>query len=86
VLHTGRNCTEQIVKALGDAKTSILVQAYSLADFLANQGVPTMIDANHAISYNKVRHISDGEERHSVASIAGRSCTHPTTPTPKGDG
>jgi phosphatidylserine/phosphatidylglycerophosphate/cardiolipin synthase-like enzyme len=92
----GGNCTEQIVKALSDAKTSILVQAYSFtsapiakalleahkrgvqvqvildksqrtekyssADFLANQGVPTMIDANHAISHNKVRHISDGEE------------------------
>jgi phosphatidylserine/phosphatidylglycerophosphate/cardiolipin synthase-like enzyme len=27
---------------------------YSLADFLANQGVPTTIDANHAISHNKV--------------------------------
>lgn len=30
------------------------------ADFLANQGVPTMIDANHAISHNKVM-IIDGE-------------------------
>jgi phosphatidylserine/phosphatidylglycerophosphate/cardiolipin synthase-like enzyme len=93
----GGNCTDQIVKALGDAKTSILVQAYSFtsapmakalldahkrgvrvevildksnrtdkysaADFLANQGMPTKIDANHAISHNKVRHISDGEER-----------------------
>jgi hypothetical protein len=27
---------------------------YSSADFLANQGVPTMIDANHAIAHNKV--------------------------------
>jgi phosphatidylserine/phosphatidylglycerophosphate/cardiolipin synthase-like enzyme len=84
----GGNCTEQIVKALGEAKSSILVQAYSFtsapiakalleahkrgvqvqvildksqrtekyssADLLANQGVPTMIDANHAISHNKV--------------------------------
>jgi phosphatidylserine/phosphatidylglycerophosphate/cardiolipin synthase-like enzyme len=84
------------VKAIGEAKTSILVQAYSFtsapiakalldahrrgvqvqvildksqrsekyssADFLANQGVPTKIDSIHAISHNKVRHISDGEE------------------------
>lgn len=90
----GGNCTEQIVKALGDAKSSILVQAYgftsahiakalleahkrgvqvqvildksqrtekySSADFLANQGVPTRIDASHAISHNKVM-IIDGE-------------------------
>jgi phosphatidylserine/phosphatidylglycerophosphate/cardiolipin synthase-like enzyme len=33
---------------------------YSAADFLANQGVPTKIDANHAISHNKVM-IIDGE-------------------------
>jgi phosphatidylserine/phosphatidylglycerophosphate/cardiolipin synthase-like enzyme len=32
----------------------------SSADFLANQGGPTMIDANHAISHNKVM-IIDGE-------------------------
>jgi phosphatidylserine/phosphatidylglycerophosphate/cardiolipin synthase-like enzyme len=84
----GTNCTERIVNAIGEAKTSILVQAYSFtsapiakalldahrrgvrvevildksqrsekysaADFLANQGVPTMIDAEHAISHNKV--------------------------------
>jgi phosphatidylserine/phosphatidylglycerophosphate/cardiolipin synthase-like enzyme len=90
----GGNCTEQIVKTLGNAKSSILVQAYSFtsapiakalldahtrgvqvqvildksqrtekyssADFLANQGVPTKIDANHAISHNKVI-IIDGE-------------------------
>jgi phosphatidylserine/phosphatidylglycerophosphate/cardiolipin synthase-like enzyme len=90
----GGNCTEQIVNALGEAKSRILVQAYSFtsapiakalleahkrgiqvqvildqsqrtekyssADFLANQGVPTMIDANHAISHNKVM-IIDGE-------------------------
>jgi phosphatidylserine/phosphatidylglycerophosphate/cardiolipin synthase-like enzyme len=35
-------------------------EKYSSADFLANQGVPTMIDANHAISHNKVI-IIDGE-------------------------
>jgi phosphatidylserine/phosphatidylglycerophosphate/cardiolipin synthase-like enzyme len=73
---------------LGEAKTRILVQAYSFtsapvakalldahkrgvqvqvildksqrtekyssADFLANQGVPTLIDAAHAIAHNKV--------------------------------
>jgi len=90
----GGNCTELIVNAVGGAKTSILVQAYSFtsapiakalleahkrgvqvqiildasqrnqkyssADFLANQGVPTMIDANHAISHHKVM-VIDGE-------------------------
>jgi phosphatidylserine/phosphatidylglycerophosphate/cardiolipin synthase-like enzyme len=90
----GGNCTETIVQALGDAKRTILVQAYSFtsaplakalldahkrgvqvrvildksqrnekyssADFLANQGVPTMIDANHAIAHNKVI-VIDGE-------------------------
>jgi phosphatidylserine/phosphatidylglycerophosphate/cardiolipin synthase-like enzyme len=84
----GDNCTNLIVKALGDAKRSILVQAYSFtsapiakalldahkrgvqvqvildksqctekcssADFLANQGVQTMLDADHAISHDKV--------------------------------
>jgi phosphatidylserine/phosphatidylglycerophosphate/cardiolipin synthase-like enzyme len=35
-------------------------EKYSSADFLANQGVPTMIDAQHAISHNKVM-IIDGE-------------------------
>jgi phosphatidylserine/phosphatidylglycerophosphate/cardiolipin synthase-like enzyme len=88
------NCTDLIVNAIGGAKTSILVQAYSFtsapiakalldahkrgvqvqvildksqrtekytsADFLANQGVPTTIDSNHAISHNKVM-IIDGE-------------------------
>jgi phosphatidylserine/phosphatidylglycerophosphate/cardiolipin synthase-like enzyme len=33
---------------------------YSAADFLANQGVPTKIDAAHAISHNKIMLI-DGE-------------------------
>jgi len=90
----GGNCTDLIVNAIGGAKTSILVQAYSFtstpiakalldahkrgvqvqvildksqrsekyssADFLANQGVPTLIDANHAISHNKVM-VIDGE-------------------------
>jgi phosphatidylserine/phosphatidylglycerophosphate/cardiolipin synthase-like enzyme len=82
------------VNTLGDAKRTVLVQAYSFtsaplakalleahkrgiqvqvildksqrtekyssADFLANQGVPTMIDANHAIAHNKVI-VIDGE-------------------------
>ena len=86
VLHARGNCTDLIVNAVGGAKTSILVQAYSFtsapiakalldahkrgvqvqvildksqrtekyssADFLANQGVPTKIDAAHAISHN----------------------------------
>jgi phosphatidylserine/phosphatidylglycerophosphate/cardiolipin synthase-like enzyme len=90
----GGNCTDLIVNAIGEARTSVLVQAYSFtsapiakallearrrglqvqvildksqrtenyssADFLANQGVPTTIDANHAISHNKVMMI-DGE-------------------------
>jgi phosphatidylserine/phosphatidylglycerophosphate/cardiolipin synthase-like enzyme len=90
----GGNCTDAIVKALGDAKRTVLVQAYSFtsapiakalldahkrglqvqvildksqraekyssADFLANQGVSTMIDANHAIAHNKVI-VIDGE-------------------------
>ena len=60
-----------IAKALVDAqKRGVRVQVildksqrteqYSSADFLANQGVPTMIDANHAISHNKVM-VIDGE-------------------------
>jgi phosphatidylserine/phosphatidylglycerophosphate/cardiolipin synthase-like enzyme len=93
-LTPGENCTDAIIKALSDAKRTILVQAYSFtsaplakalldahkrgvqvqvildksqrsekyssADFLANQGVPTMIDANHAIAHNKVI-VIDGE-------------------------
>jgi phosphatidylserine/phosphatidylglycerophosphate/cardiolipin synthase-like enzyme len=58
-----------IAKALLDAhKRGVQVQVipdrsqrtekYSSADFLANQGVPTMIDANHAISHNKVRSLT----------------------------
>ena len=35
-------------------------QKYSSADFLANQGIPTKIDAKHAIAHNKVM-IIDGE-------------------------
>jgi phosphatidylserine/phosphatidylglycerophosphate/cardiolipin synthase-like enzyme len=60
-----------IAKALLDAsKRGVRVQVildqsqrtekYSSADFLANQGVPTMIDATHAIAHNKVM-IIDGE-------------------------
>jgi phosphatidylserine/phosphatidylglycerophosphate/cardiolipin synthase-like enzyme len=60
-----------IAKALLDAHTrGIQVQVildksqrtekYSSADFLANQGIPTKIDAAHAISHNKVV-IIDGE-------------------------
>jgi phosphatidylserine/phosphatidylglycerophosphate/cardiolipin synthase-like enzyme len=90
----GGNCTDAIVQALGNAKRTVLVQAYSftsapiakalldahkrgvqvqvildksqrtekysLADFLANQGVPTMIDAEHAIAHDKIM-IIDGE-------------------------
>jgi phosphatidylserine/phosphatidylglycerophosphate/cardiolipin synthase-like enzyme len=33
---------------------------YSSAAFLANQGVPVMIDANHAIAHNKII-VIDGE-------------------------
>src|SRR5215475_14190405 len=60
-----------IAKALLDAhKRGVQVQVildksqrtekYSSADFLANQGVPTMIDAEHAIAHNKVM-IIDGK-------------------------
>jgi phosphatidylserine/phosphatidylglycerophosphate/cardiolipin synthase-like enzyme len=35
-------------------------ELYSSADFLANQGVPIMIDADHAITHHKVMMI-DGE-------------------------
>jgi phosphatidylserine/phosphatidylglycerophosphate/cardiolipin synthase-like enzyme len=35
-------------------------EKYSCADFLANQGVPTMIDANHAIAHDKAI-VIDGE-------------------------
>jgi phosphatidylserine/phosphatidylglycerophosphate/cardiolipin synthase-like enzyme len=60
-----------IAKALLDAhKRGVPVQVildksqrtekYFSADFLANQGVPTAIDAEHAIAHNKVM-IIDGE-------------------------
>jgi phosphatidylserine/phosphatidylglycerophosphate/cardiolipin synthase-like enzyme len=60
-----------IAKALLDAhKRGVRVQVildksqrteqYSSADFLANQSVPTLIDANHAIAHNKIM-IIDGE-------------------------
>jgi phosphatidylserine/phosphatidylglycerophosphate/cardiolipin synthase-like enzyme len=35
-------------------------EKYSSADFLANQGVPVFIDANHAIAHNKII-VIDGE-------------------------
>jgi phosphatidylserine/phosphatidylglycerophosphate/cardiolipin synthase-like enzyme len=87
-------CTEAIVRELGAAKETVLVQAYSFtsapiaaavvaahkrgvkvavlldksqrsaqyssADFLGRAGVPTFIDAKHAIAHNKVM-IIDGE-------------------------
>jgi phosphatidylserine/phosphatidylglycerophosphate/cardiolipin synthase-like enzyme len=80
-------CTEAIVKEVTNAKTEILVQAYSFTSapiakalveaykrgvkveaildksqrtekyssptFLANSGIPTFIDARHAIAHNK---------------------------------
>jgi phosphatidylserine/phosphatidylglycerophosphate/cardiolipin synthase-like enzyme len=90
----GEDCTELIVKVLGEAKTSILMQAYSFtsaplakalldahkhgvrvevildksnqtdqycaANFVANAGILTKIDAQHAIAHNKII-IMDGE-------------------------
>ena len=87
-------CTEAVVKALGGAKKTVLVQAYSFtsapiaralvdakrrgvnvevildksqrgeryssATFLANEGVPTFIDAAHKIAHNKVM-VIDGQ-------------------------
>lgn len=81
-------CTEAIIKEINQAKTEILVQAYSFtsspiakalidahkrgirvivvldksqrsqkyssADFTAHAGIPTFIDAGHAIAHNKV--------------------------------
>jgi phosphatidylserine/phosphatidylglycerophosphate/cardiolipin synthase-like enzyme len=89
----GESCTDLIVKALGEAKRTILVQAYSFtsaliakalvdaqkrgvkvdmildksnrtakysaADFTANSGIPTKIDAQHEISHNKVMIIDE---------------------------
>jgi phosphatidylserine/phosphatidylglycerophosphate/cardiolipin synthase-like enzyme len=86
-----------IAKALTDAqKRGVRIEVildksnrtgqYSAADFVANAGIPTKIDARHPIAHNKVRHISDGEECHGVTATAGISCTHPTTPTSKGEG
>ncbi len=90
----GRDCTAKIVKVLGEARSSILIQAYSftsahiakalvdaqkrgirveaildksnrtdkysVADFLAKAGIPTLIDAQHAIAHNKII-VIDGE-------------------------
>ena len=87
-------CTDAIIKELDNAKTSVLVQAYSFtsapiakallnahkrgvkvevlldksqrtqkyseADFLVHAGIPTKIDAAHAIAHNKIM-IIDGE-------------------------
>lgn len=78
-----------IAKALLDAhKRGVQVQVildksqrlekYSSADFLANQGVPTMIDANQAILQNKVS-VIDGE---TVISDGGKdSCQKSTIPS-----
>jgi len=86
-------CTEAIVRELGNAQSSVLVQAYSFtsapiakalvaahqrgvrvevlldssqksdkyseADFLANMGIPTRLDGQHAIAHNKVMIIDD---------------------------
>ena len=87
-------CTQAVVEALGSAKNTVLVQAYSFtsapiakalvdahkrhvdvqvildksqrteryssATFLANEGIPTYIDAVHKIAHNKVM-IIDGK-------------------------
>jgi phosphatidylserine/phosphatidylglycerophosphate/cardiolipin synthase-like enzyme len=81
-------CTDAVIAELSQAKTSVLVQAYSFtsapiakalldaqkrgvkvqvildksqrtekyseADFLVHSGVPTWIDAKHAIAHNKI--------------------------------
>ena len=80
-------CTEAVVKELDDARSTVLVQAYSFtsapiakalvdahkrgvsqvildksqrtekyssATFLVNMGIPTKIDAVHAIAHNKI--------------------------------
>jgi phosphatidylserine/phosphatidylglycerophosphate/cardiolipin synthase-like enzyme len=87
-------CTEAVVKELGNAKSTVLVQAYSFtsvpiakalvdafhrgvkvevildksqkgekyssADFVINAGIPTKIDAKHAIAHNKIM-VIDGQ-------------------------
>ena len=87
-------CTEAIIRELGKAKASVLVQAYLFtsaeigkalldahkrgvkvqvildksqrntkyppAAFFANAGIPTRIDAAHAIAHNKIM-VIDGE-------------------------
>jgi len=87
-------CSEAITRELGEAKSEILIQAYSFtskdvaeavvkahnrgvkvlaildksqlkekysaANFLANSGIPTYIDAEHQIAHNKII-IIDGE-------------------------
>ena len=46
------------------------IEKYSSVDFLANQGVPTRIDAAHAISHNKVMILDGGHERVAYLGIA----------------
>ena len=87
-------CTEAVVRELGNAKATILVQAYSFtsvpiakalldahkrgveievildksqrrakyssADFVIHAGIPTFIDAKHAIAHNKIM-VIDGQ-------------------------
>ena len=87
-------CTEAVVQNLAQAKSNVLVQAYSFtsapiakalvdaykrgvrvqvildksqrtekysaADFVKNAGIPTYIDAKHAIAHNKIM-IIDGD-------------------------
>ena len=86
-------CTEAVLRELGAAKATILVQAYSFtsapiakalvdahkrgvkvevildksqrtekyssATFMVNMGIPTLIDAQHAIAHNKIMVIDD---------------------------
>jgi phosphatidylserine/phosphatidylglycerophosphate/cardiolipin synthase-like enzyme len=52
-----RTCGVQVQVILAKSQRS---EKYSSADFLANQGVPVVIDANHAIAHNKIM-VIDGE-------------------------
>lgn len=104
-LHGG--CTDAVVQALGGAKKTVLVQAYSFtsaeiagalvaahrrgvkvqmildksqrteryssADFVAHAGIPTFIDARHAIAHNEVM-VIDGE------TVLTGSCNFTTPP------
>ena len=55
-----RNAHKRGVKVEVILDKSQRTQKYSSADFLANSGIPTMIDAEHAIAHNKVM-VIDGE-------------------------